>query len=1113
MEVEEMQKISGTSSLPSELVFCGVFPIVMRPDAGPDRRDGFYIAVDEINNQTGAGRILPSGVSIKAIALDDQNNVAGGTAAANTCNAQGAHIVIGSSGSSVSAAMQDVLKTIPIIQISYASSSPTLSDRTAYPYFMRVSSSDLDQGFALIDLVDSFGFTKGALINTFDTYGSGTPSVFLNNWTGSIITHQTYAPSASDVSSQVQALKDAVDNDGVEFIHLSAIDVDARTVIKEAFNVGLTNNKNVTFIINDGSVTTATFFGDTDVENGMQNMLGTTTIGITGPNYQTFIDTWNSVSTCSNSTGDSQIICGFARTGLAPNPYTPLAYDAVYVAAKGFADAIALNSSFSATPAEADQLLDVLYNVTHAGAGKYIEFNALGETHINWQYLTLNNTLFHSFGNWNGTATFTVSSITLPGGIEWYWNGIRFVPYKERSAIAINGNNDLISLAQSEKWLGDGSKSNPFIIKQYNITGSGLGSPVDPYNLPPVNMSDPYRILIEINNTDLYLKIQDNLLVGAGDSAIVLRNVTNAELIRNIATKSTRHAVRLSDSENLTAISNVVHSNGGIGLGLWFSNNSKIAQNIIYENGVNGIYTVGTRFNIINNNSVHNNIWHGIALDYYSENNSVLSNVVFENGREGIGFWDHSKYNNIEFNQIRNNNWDLSFGYGGIAGWDSSINFIENNVIENNTHGIYFASSNNTVISNNEVFNNSKNGIRIESSSYYSVIDNNNVFLNQEHGIDIFWANNNSISSNQIYANVLNGINVLSANYSKIIGNIIDNNNEYGITLGSSFRTEISLNTMHNNKMAGIFLSNAPWTLIDDNVIRDNSEQGIFMLDNSDYSQVTSNTVYGNLASGIDFVTTNFVSVTNNMVYQNNIGIFLEGDDNYFYIANNLVHQNGLNAEIQLLGNSDHNVIYRNDILESAFDQGFNNSFSNNHWGSWLSSDPYSFTGNLDQSPSPVPYHITAPTLTSPSSSNTFDNEVDIQWNSASDSWSHPLTYTIYYSNTNGASWQVITSSLTVTSFLWDVSTFANETMIQVKVHAVDDIGFESSSNINSFEILRTVEPPSSTPTTTTPPTTTPPGSTSKPSDSSTITTTNGLEILSILLSLFGIIFFRRKRK
>jgi hypothetical protein len=35
-----------TDALPSTINFCGVFPISKRPDAGPDRRDAFLMAVD-----------------------------------------------------------------------------------------------------------------------------------------------------------------------------------------------------------------------------------------------------------------------------------------------------------------------------------------------------------------------------------------------------------------------------------------------------------------------------------------------------------------------------------------------------------------------------------------------------------------------------------------------------------------------------------------------------------------------------------------------------------------------------------------------------------------------------------------------------------------------------------------------------------------------------------------------------------------------------------------------------------------------------------------------------------------------------------------------------------
>ncbi len=204
---------SNTKALPTDIKLCGVFPISQRPDAGPDRRDAFLMAIDDINAQTGSNRILPVGVNLVGLVKDDLNSAAGGTAAAQSCISDGADLVIGSSGSTVSAAMANVLTPNKIIQISYASSSPTLSNRTTYPYFMRDVASDADQGYALNDLVSAFGFTRGATINTDDSYGTGLISYFTNSFTnasGNVISSaQTFPPGATDVSAQVQALADS----------------------------------------------------------------------------------------------------------------------------------------------------------------------------------------------------------------------------------------------------------------------------------------------------------------------------------------------------------------------------------------------------------------------------------------------------------------------------------------------------------------------------------------------------------------------------------------------------------------------------------------------------------------------------------------------------------------------------------------------------------------------------------------------------------------------------------------------------------------------------------------------------------------------------------------
>lgn len=375
-------KAKKSQGLPAEIKIGGVFPIVKRPDAGRDRRDAFRIAVAEINNQTGADRILPEGVTLVTNVQDDDNSAAGGTAAAQALIAWGAHIVCGSSGSSVSAAMATEFTPHKIVQISYASSSPALSDRSLYPYFMRVVASDADQGRAIADLIQAFGWTKSATIHTSDSYGTGLIEVFSEIFEergGTVLTDQQFDPGATDVAAQVQSLKDA----SPEFVLGNFIDTDAATVMKKARDLDFIN---IPWITTDGWSTTATYAGDPDVKEAMQRSIGTTPAPVTAPGYAAFRDTWFDPEWAylegPKLSQDTDVMF---------NAYAPMSFDAVYVAAKGLA---------AANSVVGDELLDTLYDITYDGASGFIQFNDLGEVVGRYDYVQLQDETYVSFGRW-----------------------------------------------------------------------------------------------------------------------------------------------------------------------------------------------------------------------------------------------------------------------------------------------------------------------------------------------------------------------------------------------------------------------------------------------------------------------------------------------------------------------------------------------------------------------------------------------------------------------------------------------------------------------------------------------------------------------------------------
>ena len=57
--------------------------------------------------------------------------------------------------------------------ISYASTSPALTDATAYPHFYRIVPSDALQGEAVADMITGSGVTNTAIVHMTNSYGAG----------------------------------------------------------------------------------------------------------------------------------------------------------------------------------------------------------------------------------------------------------------------------------------------------------------------------------------------------------------------------------------------------------------------------------------------------------------------------------------------------------------------------------------------------------------------------------------------------------------------------------------------------------------------------------------------------------------------------------------------------------------------------------------------------------------------------------------------------------------------------------------------------------------------------------------------------------------------------
>jgi len=191
----------------------------------PDFQGSMKIGM--LNPMTGPIAVYAPPFSVAAqMAIDDLNAMGGqfqlveadsgcdGTvaaAAAQTLVDAGVVGVAGAACSGASMAANAVLSSAGVVQVSYASTNPGLSDSAAYPHFYRVVPSDAIQGPAMSDMVGATGAANPALLHMTNDYGSGLADAFADAWGGDdfLCTKIGYADDQTDFAAEVQAIADA----------------------------------------------------------------------------------------------------------------------------------------------------------------------------------------------------------------------------------------------------------------------------------------------------------------------------------------------------------------------------------------------------------------------------------------------------------------------------------------------------------------------------------------------------------------------------------------------------------------------------------------------------------------------------------------------------------------------------------------------------------------------------------------------------------------------------------------------------------------------------------------------------------------------------------------
>ncbi|TFG29035.1 hypothetical protein EU528_10315 [Candidatus Thorarchaeota archaeon] len=491
---------------------------------------------------------------------------------------------------------------------------------------------------------------------------------------------------------------------------------------------------------------------------------------------------------------------------------------------------------------------------------------------------------------------------------------VNALSYEVHDPIWILNDTAFDDMASAEGWAGDGSPDTPYIIEGYNIT-SDLTCvmvqhvtvsfeirdcyitnivPWTSYGIGIIDAPDVSIVDTTIETVHLGMELEqiDSLSVTGctftdiEDESIYVNHCDGSIINDCIIYDSYGTGIGLHEANN-TMISNCNISSLEFGSGIYVYNSHFVTvfQNEIYECEYSGVWAFSSPYLTVEDNIIHDNWFYfgpmcGVHL-YGSPHASIVGNSIYDNARNGI-YVELSDWAYIFDNQIYGNSdhgIDVIFSNNGTI----MQNNIHGNgwwpVIINALCGIYLGPSQDWMISDNEIWNNTPNGISMEGAERIQ-ISANHIFNNTDTGV---------------YGDDDGGGMVIIVGFSEpVLPNIGDE-----VLL-------ISENIIHNNGITGIDLNGYDECLIVNNEIYNHTDHGIDFY--GDGNQVLGNEVY-NCETGIGSYECYNNTFSENIVYDCLGGIYIVNIGSN--ITDNIVFDNEYGIYMDNSGNCS---IYGNDV-------------------------------------------------------------------------------------------------------------------------------------------------------------------------------------------------------
>ncbi len=279
---------------------------------------------------------------------------------------------------------------------------------------------------------------------------------------------------------------------------------------------------------------------------------------------------------------------------------------------------------------------------------------------------------------------------------------------------------------------------------------------------------------------------------------------------------------------------------------------------------------------------------------------------------------------------------------GGSAVTDAGIgvfsnkNLLTNNIISKSKNAIFITKSSGNIISNNKITDNNyedSDGISLWNRCNNTQITGNQIFSNSREGIWSLYSDNTSIRDNIIYKNGGNGIMLISDKTVEISNNQIESNSESGILLSSGINSiTIQNNQISNNDEGITVIGGATEAVIKNNDIIQNHRNGIYFSQNVNDNTITENNIMFNGNNGI-IIKFYKHPVTGHEYYCS---------DNQIFLNNIICNQN------------------KNAVDECS--NYWNRSIDGNYYDDWDGIGIYPIYGgeNQDKHPLPIAHNITS---------------------------------------------------------------------------------------------------------------------------------------------------------